>query len=103
MSDSYTIAGEGGSIMLAPAVLEQVVIGSAEGVEGARVRRPRRGLGVEVEDGRARVTVELAVRYGLVLPDVAHEVQRLVGESLRGICGLEASAVDVAIEELDGA
>jgi uncharacterized alkaline shock family protein YloU len=56
-----------------------------------------------VEDGRARVTVELAVRYGLVLPDVAHEVQRRVGESLRGMCGLQASAVDVAIEELDGA
>ncbi len=85
MSDSHTITADGGSITLPPAVLEQVVIGSAEGVEGARVRRPRRGLDVEVEGGRARVSVELAVRYGLVLPDVAHEVQRRVGESLRGI------------------
>jgi uncharacterized alkaline shock family protein YloU len=103
MSDSHTITADGGSITLTPAVLEQVVIGSAEGVEGARVRRPRRGLDVEVEGGRARVTLELAVRYGLVVPDVAHEVQRRVGESLRGICGLEAAAIDVAIEELDGA
>lgn len=103
MSDSYTIQADGGAITLAPAVLEQVVIGSAEGVEGARVRRPRRGLDVEVEGGRARVTVELAVRYGLVVPEVAHRVQEIVGESLRGMCGLEASAVDLAIEEIDGA
>jgi uncharacterized alkaline shock family protein YloU len=103
MSDCYTIQADGGAITIAPAVLQQVVIGSAEGVEGARVRRPRRGLDVEVEDGRAHVTVELAVRYGLVLPDVAHRVQQLVGESLRGMCGLETSAVDVAIEEIDGA
>jgi uncharacterized alkaline shock family protein YloU len=103
VSDSHVISADGGSITLAPAMLEQVVIGSAEGVDGARVRRPRRGLDVEVDGGRARVTVELAVRYGLVLPDVAHEVQRRVVDSLRGICGLEAAAVDVAIEELDGA
>jgi uncharacterized alkaline shock family protein YloU len=103
VSDSHTISADGGSITLVSGVLEQVVIGSAEGVEGARVRRPRRGLEVEVDGGRARVTVELAVRYGFVLPDVAHDVQQRVGEALRGICGLEATAVDVAIEELDGA
>jgi uncharacterized alkaline shock family protein YloU len=103
MSDSYTISADGGAITVAPAVLEQIVIGSAEAVEGARVRRPRRGLDVAVEDGRARVTIELAVRFGLALPDVAHEVQERVGESLLGICGLDTTAVDVAIEELDGA
>jgi uncharacterized alkaline shock family protein YloU len=103
VTDSYVIQAEAGTITLAPGVLSQVVLGTAESVEGARVRRPRRGLDVGVENGRAHVTVELAVRYGLVLPDVAGEVQRRVGESLRAICGLEATAVDVAIEEVDGA
>lgn len=103
MTDSHVIEADHGTITLVPGVLAQVVLGSAESVEGARVRRPRRGLDVGVDDGRAHVTVELAVRRGLVLPDVAGEVQRRVVESLRAMCGLETTAVDVAIEEVDGA
>jgi uncharacterized alkaline shock family protein YloU len=101
VTDTHIIQAAGGTITIAPAVLSQIVVGSAEAVDGARVRRPRRGLDVEVEDGRAHVSLELAVRAGLVLPEVAHEVQRSVGESLGTMCGLEAEAVDVAIEEID--
>jgi uncharacterized alkaline shock family protein YloU len=101
MTDTHVIQAEGGTITVASGVLSQIVVGSAEAVDGARVRRPRRGLDVDVDDGAARVSLELAVRSGLVLPEVAHEVQRRVGESLRTMCGLEAAAVDVAIEELD--
>jgi uncharacterized alkaline shock family protein YloU len=99
--EAHVIQAEGGTITVASGVLSQIVVGSAEAVDGARVRRPRRGLDVDVDSGRARVSLELAVRSGLVLPEVAHEVQRRVGESLLAMCGLEASAVDVAIEELD--
>jgi uncharacterized alkaline shock family protein YloU len=101
MTDTHVIQAEGGTITVASGVLSQIVVGSAEAVDGARVRRPRRGLDVDVDDGAARVSLELAVRSGLVLPEVAHEVQQRVGESLRAMCGLEATAVDVAIEELD--
>jgi uncharacterized alkaline shock family protein YloU len=101
VTDAHVIRGEGGTITVAPGVLSQVVVGAAEGVDGARVRRPRRGLDVEVEDGRARVSLELAVRSGLVLPEVAHEVQRRVGDSLRTMCGLEPAAVDVSVEEVE--
>jgi uncharacterized alkaline shock family protein YloU len=101
VTDTHVIHAAGGTITIAPAVLSQIVVGSAEAVDGARVRRPRRGLDVEVDNGRAHVSLELAVRSGLVLPDVAHEVQRRVGESLGTMCGLEAEAVDVAIEEID--
>jgi uncharacterized alkaline shock family protein YloU len=97
------VQAEGGTITVASGVLAQIVVGSAEAVDGARVRRPRRGLDVDVDDGTAHVSLELAVRSGLVLPEVAHEVQRRVGESLRAMCGLEPAAVDVAIEELDPA
>jgi uncharacterized alkaline shock family protein YloU len=102
VTDTHVIHAPGGTITIAPGVLSQIVAGSADAVDGARVRRPRRGLDVEIEDGRARVSLELAVRAGLVLPEVAHEVQRRVAESLRTMCGLEA-AVDVAIEEVDPA
>ena len=73
---------------------------AAEAAGGARVRRPRR-LGLEIEDGGARVELELAVGYGRVLPEVARDVQLRVGEALRRMCGLEVRAVDVSVEELD--
>ena len=101
MTDTHVIHADGGSITIAPAVLSQIVVGSAEAVDGARVRRPRRGLDIDVEGDRARVSLELAVRAGAVLPDVAREVQTAVGSSLRAMCGLEPEAVDVAIEEID--
>jgi uncharacterized alkaline shock family protein YloU len=101
VTDTHVIHAPGGSITIVPAVLSQIVIGSAESVDGARVRRPRRGLDVQVEDDRARVSLELAVRAGAVIPDVAREVQGAVGSSLRAMCGLEPEAVDVAIEEID--
>ena len=92
---------ERGTITLPGAVLADVVTRSVESVAGARVRRPRRGLEVEVDDGRARVSVELAVGFGLALPELAREVQERVADSLRSLCGLEPESVDVAIEELE--
>ena len=52
-------------------------------------------------DGRARVTIELVARLGVVLPDLAREVQGRVGEALGGMCGLVVDAVDVSVEELE--
>ena len=48
--------------------LTQIVVRAAEAVDGARVRRPRRKVEVEIADGVARVELELAVAYGKVLP-----------------------------------
>jgi uncharacterized alkaline shock family protein YloU len=101
VSDAHVIREPGGTITVAPSVLAHVVVGAAESVEGARVRRPRRGLDLDVDDGGARVALELAVRYGDVVPDVARDVQRRVHEALRDMCGLDTSAVDVSVEELD--
>ena len=100
MSDDFVIREPGGTITVSQSVLSQVVVGAAESVDGARVRRPRRGLELELDDGRAHVSLELAVRFGDVLPDVAAEVQRRVHGALRDMCGIDAAAVDVSIEEL---
>jgi len=80
--------------------LTQIVVRAAEAVDGARVRRPRRKVAVEIEGGHARVGLELAVVYGRVLPDVARGVQREVAESLARMCGVVVDAVDVSVEEL---
>jgi uncharacterized alkaline shock family protein YloU len=98
VTDPQVVAENGGTVTVSAAVLEQIVQRAAEQGD-VRVRKPRRGLDVSIRDGRARVALELSVRYGAVLPDVAQQVQERVAESLRAMCGLEAS-VDVTIEEL---
>jgi len=101
MSDDHTITRDEGTVTVTAGVLSHVVVAAAETVDGARVRRGRRGLDVDVGEGTARVELELAVRYGDVLPVVAEEVQRRVRAALRDMCALETSAVDVSVEELN--
>ena len=98
---SHEISGPGGSITISPAALAQIVLQAAESVDGARVRRPRRGLEIDLGAGRARIDLELAAGYGLVLPAVAADVQERVAGALEGMCGLGVDAVNVSIEELD--
>ena len=74
---------------------------AAEAVDGARVRRPRRKVEVEIADGVARVELELAVAYGKVLPEVARAVQREVADALSRMCDVAVDAVDVSVEELE--
>jgi uncharacterized alkaline shock family protein YloU len=80
--------------------LTQIVVRAAEAVDGARVRRPRRKVSVEIEDGRARVDLEIEVDYGKVLPEVARDVQREIADALTRMCDVAVDAVDVSVEEL---
>jgi uncharacterized alkaline shock family protein YloU len=98
---TYVVRNDSGSITLTDAALASILVQSAESVDGARVRRARRKVGVELTGTRARVELELAVAYGSVLPDVAQDVQLRVTDALTQMCGLEISAVDVTVEELD--
>ena len=99
---TYVVRRGGGTITVTDGSLAQIVVQAAEGVEGARVRRTRRKLTLEIEDARVRVGLELAVAYGKVLPDVAHEVQAQVAGALARMCGLDVRAVDVTVGELEG-
>ena len=90
-----------GTIRVSPSALTQVVVQAAEAADGVRVPRPRRGLELAIADGHARVELELAARYGTVVPNVAREVQERVDGALEGMCVLVVDAVDVSIEELD--
>ena len=100
--NAYELMGPGGTITITPAALTQIVVRAAERADGARVRRPRRGLEIELENGHARVELELAARCGLVLPDLAREVQDRVSGALATMCGLVVDTVDVSVEELEG-
>jgi uncharacterized alkaline shock family protein YloU len=98
---TYVVRNDDGTITVPAAMLTHIVVQSAESVDGARVRRARRKVGVELDGRRARVELELAVAYGKVLPEVAQDVQVQVTDALTRMCGLDVAAVDVTVEELD--
>ena len=82
------------------AALNEIVRRAVSSVDGARLRKRRRRLGVEIEDGRARAELQLVVEYGRVLPDVSAAVQERVADALKRMCDVEVDAVDVTVEEL---
>jgi uncharacterized alkaline shock family protein YloU len=98
---TYVLHEDTGAITVADAAMTQIVVQAVESVDGARIRRTRRKLELEIDGGRARVELELAVAYGKVLPDVARDVQEQVTDALTHMCGLDVAAVDVTVEELD--
>jgi uncharacterized alkaline shock family protein YloU len=89
-----------GPITVTPSALAGLVATAAEPVDGAEVRRGRRRLDVDLADGTARVRVELTAQYGVVLPELAREVQQRVAEALTKMCSVDVEAVDVSVEEI---
>ena len=59
MSDTHTITSDEGTVTVTAGVLSQVVVTAVAGVDGARARRPRRGLDIDVDGSHARVRLEL--------------------------------------------
>ena len=90
----------GGSVRLSEAALTEIVRQAVESVDGARLWKRRRRLGVELENGRARADLQLVIDYGRVLPEVSSAVQERVADALGRMCDVKVDAVDVTIEEL---
>ena len=90
-----------GSVRVSEAALNEVVRRAVASVDGAQLRKGRRRLGVELEGGRARAELQLAVAYGLVLPDVSVAVQERVADMLARTFDVEVEAVDVTVEQLE--
>jgi uncharacterized alkaline shock family protein YloU len=90
-----------GTITVTPSALAGLVIQAAEAVDGVQVRRGRRRLDIDVAPGEASVRLELSARYGLVLPDVARDVQERVADALVTMCAVRIGSVDVSVEEVE--
>jgi uncharacterized alkaline shock family protein YloU len=90
----------GGSVRVSEAALSEIVRRAVASVDGARLRKGRRRLGVELDEGRARADLRLVVAYGRVLPEVSAAVQERVADALARMCDVEVEAVDVTVEEL---
>jgi len=89
-----------GSVRVSEAALTEIVRRAVASVEGVRLRKGRRRLGVELEGGRARAELRLVVSYGHVLPEVSAAVQERVADALARMCDVEVESVDVTVEEL---
>ena len=98
---SVVLSESAGTITVTPIALAGLVVQAAESVDGVQVRRRRRRLDIDVGLGEARVRLELTARYGLVLPEVAHEVQERVAEALVTMCGVSIGTVDISVEEVE--
>jgi uncharacterized alkaline shock family protein YloU len=93
----------GGTVRVSEAALTEIVRRAVASVDGARLRKGRRRLGVELQDGRARAELQLAVEYGRVLPEVSAAVQERVADALARMFEVEVEAVDVTVEQLERA
>jgi len=93
----------GGSVRVSEVALTEIVRRAVASVDGARLRKGRRRLGVELENGHARAELRLAVAYGRVLPEVSSAVQERVADALARMCDVEVDSVDVKVEELERA
>ena len=91
----------GGSVRVSEAALREIVRRAVASVDGVQLRKGRRRLGVELEDGRARADLRLVVAYGRVLPEVSAAVQERVADALTQMCDVKVEAIHVTIEELE--
>lgn len=88
---------ESGAIAVARSALARLVVRAAEEVDGVRVRR-RRGVAIELAGGHARVSVELSVRRGEVVRELARAVQERVAAEVGRALDAKVDAVDVSVE-----
>jgi uncharacterized alkaline shock family protein YloU len=98
---SFVVEARRGTITVTHSALAAMVTQAAESVGGTHVRKGRRRLEIDVADGTARVRLELTARYGLVLPELARDVQGRVADALATMCGVKVERVDVSVEEVE--
>lgn len=99
---AHRVLEAGGAVEVTAAALSQIVTRAVAQAGPARVRRPRRDVGLALTGSRAKVTLALAAGYGEPLPALGARVQEEVSRALHAMCGLAVESVDVTFEELDG-
>ena len=81
-------------------VLCRYAADAARDVAGVQDTSGRRGVKVDVNDGRATVELHLTLDWGASIPDVGRAVQRRVREYLTQMADVETVRVDIVVDEL---
>lgn len=105
--------GDGPALDISGDVLYGIAQLALDGVEGVSATTPplrvgefltgrrAKGIRVEREGERVRIGLTVSVLYGLKIPEVAAEVQRVVREAVASMTGLEVAAVTITVEAVD--
>ena len=57
-----------------------------------------KGIKIDVQDGVAKIDVNIIVEYGVRIPDVAFEIQNRVKKAVESMTGLKVSEVNVHVQ-----
>ena len=57
-----------------------------------------KGIKVEIDEGTAKIDVNIIVEYGSRIPDVAFEIQNRVKKSVENMTGLKVEEVNVHVQ-----
>ena len=99
---SLVLEEPGGTITVTPSALATLVVHAAEAADGAQIRRGRRRLEVDFANGgAARVRLEVIAPYGVVLPELARDVQTRVADAVVRMCRVNVQSVDVSVEGIE--
>jgi len=63
-------------------------------------KEPVRGVSVEIDQSRSRITFEIKVEYGQNMYEIAHKLQRRVKDAVEQMTGLTVDQVNVAIIDI---
>lgn len=98
---------ERGHLEIHPRVVDRVgsrAAGDVDGVVRTSVGRIARhqlpDVSSRVEGGRVRLDIDLAVRWGRPVAQVAADVQQAVARRVQELTGLVVDAVDVTVESV---
>jgi uncharacterized alkaline shock family protein YloU len=96
-----------GHASISAEVLSRYAADAALAVDGVRglVERAlpyRRGVKLDEDDGRVTVELRLAVEWGASIPQVGRDVQQRVREYLKRMADVDATRVDVVVDEVAG-
>ncbi len=103
------------TITIAPSVLITIARHAAEQVKGVSrmgqipvdVGRLLRGnpmgsgIVLDIEDHAVKLDLYLRVTPGAVMRDVSHEVQQAVKRAIQDLVGMDVTAINVHIEDVD--
>jgi uncharacterized alkaline shock family protein YloU len=98
---SYVVPGQHGTTTVTAPALAELVVRAAESVNRVAVRRGRRHLEIGVADGHVHVRLKVSAPDGVVVPQLARDVQERVADALVSMCRLEVDAVDVSVEAVE--
>ena len=87
--------------LISPDVVARYAADAAREVDGVAgiVEGVRKGIRVE----GGEIELHLALRWGVSIPDVGSEVQERVADYLERMADTRPAAVNVVVEEVDGA